>query len=252
LLALADLALEDPPEMRLIPDQVGRQDAQEVRLALRPFGTPKQRAEQREVPEDRDLLARGRVLVAHEPADDDRLLILDDDGGVRLTLGDGHRAERADRRAGSAALLLDLEPNLVRLVDVRRDLDLVADVRTRRAEAAAEAEPQETERVRLLAAAEPGERAGRRAADVRLHRDFVADVDLGRDVVRREHVRGREDVRLSAARERVHADAEGGDAEARAAQVARALEVRPTNSRREALKQARIGGKRHRARSAPS
>ena len=74
--------------------------------------------------------------VAHQAADDDRLLIGDDQRRVGRALGDRNRAELADGAPGALDLLLDLEAHLVRLVDVGRDLDLVADVLARRAEAA--------------------------------------------------------------------------------------------------------------------
>ncbi len=108
-----------------------------------------ERAEHRDVAEDRDLRLAVRDAVSHQAADDDGLLVADGELRLRGALRDGNDAELADRRgAGLADLLGELEADLVRFVQVRRDLDLRADVLARRREAAAEAE-----------AAEPAERA---------------------------------------------------------------------------------------------
>src|SRR5207302_758096 len=131
---------------------------------------------------------------ADEAADDDRLLILHDELRLRGALGDRDRAERsAERRALLADLLGDVEAYLVRVVQVRLDLDLRADVLTRRSERSESAEASERAKSRPARCARAAD-AGERADGVGLERDVVADVDLGVLVVEREDVRRREEI----------------------------------------------------------
>jgi hypothetical protein len=110
-----------------------------------------EQAEHGDVAEDGDLGLAVGDGVAHEAADDHRLLIAHDERRVGGALVDGDRAERAERRAGVGDLLDQLEAHLIGVVDVRRDLDLRADVLARSLEAEAAAEAAE--------AAERAERA---------------------------------------------------------------------------------------------
>src|SRR6185295_1997929 len=79
LLALLHLALEHRAKIVLIADHVRREDEQEVRLARRFFGAAEEKAEHGDVAEDRNLAVAPRDGVAHQAADDDRLLVLHDD-----------------------------------------------------------------------------------------------------------------------------------------------------------------------------
>ena len=168
------------------------------------------------------FFSRGRDGVAHETADDDRLLILHDDRGLRGALGDGDRAERARRRAALGDLFRQLEAHLVRVVDVRHDLDLRADVLARRGEPA-EAEPAEPPAAprHRQRRASPGMPPGESTAGVGLQRDVLADVDLGGDVVGGEDVRRGEHVGVAARRSALEHDAERRDRDAGAEEVRR-------------------------------
>ncbi len=159
---------------------------------------------------------------AHEPADDHRLLILDDELSLRRSLRERYGAERADRlQPGRIADLLgDLEAHLVGVVEVRHDLHLGADVLPRRRPEPASKRTKRTERAGRRTRRPAGEaRDAAEAAEVRLQRDVLPDVDLGGDVVGREDVRRGEDVGVVRRREGVDEDAERRDRDARAEEV---------------------------------
>src|SRR5262249_32129246 len=151
---------------------------------------------------------------------------------VGRSLVDRDRAERALRRTGLGDLLRKLEPNLIGVVDVRRYLDLRADVlpRRRRAKAAEASEPTErAERTGRLATLPTGEarepREAPEAADVRLERDVLADRNRRLHVVGRENVRRSENVRVAVFGDRVQEDAKGRQRDPRAEEVLRARQV---------------------------
>src|SRR5690606_19973703 len=135
----------------------------------------------------------------------------------------------ADVRADLADLLGDVEAHLVRVVEVRLDLDLRADVLSRhaeRAEPADAAEPAERRGSgRARRAAGAGEARERAEALVGLERDVVADVDLGVLVVEREDVRRREEIGVAGLRDRLDEGAERGDRDAGAEEVLRARDA---------------------------
>jgi len=123
-LTLLHLALEHRAKIVLIADDVRREDEQKVRLA-RPLGrAPEEESEHRDVAENRDLVVLPGHCVAHQSADDDRLLIVDDDRRLRVALGDRHRPQRTRCSASLGDLFGELEPHLVGVIDVGNHLDL--------------------------------------------------------------------------------------------------------------------------------
>ena len=125
LLALLHPALDDPTHVLLVADDVRREDEDEIGLLLRVVGVAEERAEERDVAEDRDLHRLVGDLVRDEPADDGRLLIVHRERRRRAALGERERAERPLWDAGRVGDGLDdVEANVVRLVQVRGDLDL--------------------------------------------------------------------------------------------------------------------------------
>src|SRR5262249_44805032 len=76
LLPLLHLALEDAPEVRLLADDVGRQDEDEVALLEAVLRPAEERAEDGDVAEDGDLVLLLAEDVPDEPSDHDRLLVL--------------------------------------------------------------------------------------------------------------------------------------------------------------------------------
>src|SRR5262249_35138044 len=139
----------------------------------------------------------------------------------------------------------ELETNLIRVVDVRDDRDLRADVLALRLEATEpQAAAEKPERRRRSRARCAGDRSqAREAADVRLKRQVLAERELGPEVVRGEDVRGGEDVRVGVRRERVHDDAERWDREARD-EVGRARDVLAAHTDGEGVELARETGDR--------
>ena len=241
LLPLLHLALEDRAEIVLIADDVRREDEERgCVFVVRLRASAEEHAEHRDVAEDRDLRLARCDRVAHEAADHDRLLILHDERGLRGALVDRDRAERCPmRRAALGDLLGELEAHLVRVVDVRRDLDLGADVLARRREAAAAEAAEPAEGAERAGRARRPRRAtpSRRAADVRLERDVLADVDLGGDVVGREDVRRREHVRSRrSSRARASTTPNAGMEMPGAEEVLRSRDGRTAHAEREALR----------------
>jgi hypothetical protein len=105
LVALAGLALDDRLQVELVVDHVGREQEQEVGLALVALGVLEQVAEHRDVAEQRHLRLAVRHPVRDQAADDHALLIADHHRGLDLALGPG-RAQLSGpcrRRPGSAA-----------------------------------------------------------------------------------------------------------------------------------------------------
>ena len=155
---------------------------------------------------------------------------------VRLVIGIAPSAP--DGAPRSRDLLGELEAHLVRVVDVRHDLDLGADVLPRRREAAAQAETAERRQRRRAPAAparaEPGQRR-EPTADVGLERDVLADVDLGGHVVGREDVRRREHVGVAVVASAFMTTPNAGIEMPGAEQVRRAADVRTAHAEREAL-----------------
>jgi hypothetical protein len=180
LVALAGLALEDPLQVHLVVDDVRGEQEQQVGLLLVALGVLEQVAEQRDVAEQRHLRLGVRDPVGDQAADDDALLIADDDGGLDLALGPG-RAELRVLVADVLDLLLDLEPHHVAGVDDRRDLHRQLDVLALDRQLAEARRP-------ALDLAEAAE------VDAALVRDVLADGDLGLLVVGGQDVRARQHV----------------------------------------------------------
>src|SRR5207237_6326418 len=97
-------------EVLLASNDVRRHHEHEISLLERVRALPEERAEHGDVAQHRDLLLGARRDVADEAADDDGLLIGDDELRLRRALADRNRAQRsAERRALLAALLGDVE-----------------------------------------------------------------------------------------------------------------------------------------------
>ncbi len=198
VLLLLPLLLVDAAVVRLVPDDVRRQEDEQVRLRLRLHRVAEEPAEQREAAEDRDLLHAPQGPFLDEAADDDGVLVVGDDLRLHAAL----RGGRTEHGVGARDLLVldvHLEPDVSALVDLRLDLEaqldrLALDGRDERAEAARVEEVADVGGVRGV---RPGEERGEARRRVpRLERDVLADDDLRLLVVGRDEVRRREDVHV--------------------------------------------------------
>ena len=158
LLTLLHLALEDLSQVARVADDVRRENEQQVRLALGLARLAEQSAQDRDVAEDRNLVFLVLNRVAHQTADDDRLLVAHHDLGSRGAAVDRDHAQGAGRRALLGDLLFDLEADLVVRVDVWRDSNGGADVL---ASDAAEAASQASQVAEILPALRRGANAPR-------------------------------------------------------------------------------------------
>ncbi len=243
LLPLLHLALEDGAQIVLVADDVGREHEQEVALRLRVLRLLEEEAEHRDVAQDRDLGLAVLDRVADEAADDHRLLIAHDQGGRRGPLVDRDRAERARRRARVGDLLRELEADLIRVVHVRGDVDLGADVLPRGGEAAAE----QAEAAQGCRARSPPRSPRRRRATRGRRRRWSGAGCSARSRSRPSCCRSRGCAAsrgrvVAVLRERVEHDAERGDREARAEDVLRVGDRRPLEADRKRLEVGRVGG----------
>ena len=137
-------------------------------------------------------------------------MIFDDDGRLGRSLGDGNNAQSSCRSSRRAALLLNFEPYLVGLVDVRGDFDLVAHVFARGVE------PQPAQGRQATGGTSSARHLRKRpqaAPHIGLQGNVFAHVDLGGNVVSGDDVRGGKNVSPSRARQRIHHNAKGRNAD---------------------------------------
>src|SRR6266568_2503887 len=223
LLLLATLPLVDALVVGLVADDVGGEEEEQVRLRLGRDVVAEEPAQHRDVAQDGRLVHRLDGALLDEPADDDGALVLHRDVGLHRALGGG-RAERRVLARDLLRLLVDLQPDVVALRDLRLDAQpqlhvLALDGGDAR-EAAQEAGrgrgggggaggPGEAGQVRQ-AGAEPG-----------LERHVLPDRDLGVLVVGGEDVRGRDDVHVRAGLERLDQHRDARDARQHRAELGR-------------------------------
>ena len=111
---------------------VRRQEEQQLGLGLAADVAPERLADDRDVAQQRHLALRHRLAVFHQPADHNRLPVLDAHPAIGRALGDHRRAELlvdGDLGAGELRHLRDdLEDNQAVGVDVGHDVEADADI----------------------------------------------------------------------------------------------------------------------------
>ncbi len=211
--ALRHLALEDVPEVILVPDDVGGQEQEQVHLLLLGGVVAEEPADHRDVPEERGLVARLDDPVLHQPTDDHRFLVLGHDDGLGRPLG-GRGAEDGIGAGDLLGRLIDRHADVVALVDLRLDLQFELDVLALDLADRQRTEP--TDPAQRAARASQG-RAGAAQkgpqpaeAEAGLERHVLADGDFGVLVVARQDVRRGKHVAVARGLQGLEQHREGG------------------------------------------
>src|SRR5581483_10848178 len=123
---LGRFAIVDAPQILRPADDVGREHDQQIRFRALLRAILKQPPEQRDVAEDGNLVDRLRLRVFLQAAEHHRVAVAHDDGGLdRALVGDRPAGIRQRLAVGHVGdLAVDLEPHRLRLVQVRRQLEL--------------------------------------------------------------------------------------------------------------------------------
>src|SRR5690606_33228271 len=128
LLPLTHLPFEDRPKIGRIADDIGREEEKKIRLSTRLFGLSEERTEDGDIAKDGDLRLARRLRIAHQPADDNGLLIAHHHLGRRDAAVDRDDSERTLGCSALRDLLFDLAPELIGVVDNWRHAERRADV----------------------------------------------------------------------------------------------------------------------------